>query len=186
MQKQVQFKTTGMQRDLSESAFNPKFAYENKNIRITPTDDNTLFSITNEKGNAPLSIEGIGEYLQGTPIGQAIIDNEWVIFTTGDKDIIYKLWFDNNTLKGEILYSGQLKFSTENPLETLVSYENDETKKIYWVDGENQPRVINIAAPQEVRAKWNDTSFDFVSTLKLDENIEIKRNLIAMEYLLQE
>ena len=32
MQKQVQFKTTGMQRDLSESALNPKFAYENKNI----------------------------------------------------------------------------------------------------------------------------------------------------------
>ena len=179
MQKQVQFKTTGMQRDLSESAFNPKFAYENKNIRITPTDDNTLFSITNEKGNAPLSIEGIGEYLQGTPIGQAIIDNEWVIFTTGDKDIIYKLWFDNNTLKGEILYSGQLKFSTENPLETLVSYENNETKKIYWVDGLNQPRVINIAAPQGVRAKWNDTSFDFVSTLKLNENIEIKRNIVA-------
>ena len=179
MQKQVQFKTTGMQRDLSESAFNPKFAYENKNIRITPTDDNTLFSITNEKGNAPLSIEGIGDYIEGTPIGQAIIDNVWVIFTTGDKDIIYKLWFDNNTLKGEILYSGQLKFSTEHPLETLVSYENNETKKIYWVDGNNQPRVINIAAPQKVKAKWNDTSFDFVSTLSLTENVQIKRNLIA-------
>lgn len=179
MQKQVQFKTVGMQRDLSESAFNPKFAYENKNIRITPTDDNTFFSITNEKGNISLPIEGIGDYIEGTPIGQAIIANEWIIFTTGEKDTIYKLWFEGDTLKGTILYSGDLNFSVEHPIETTIFYENDDIKKVYWVDGLNQPRVINIAATEEVRAKWNKRSFDFVASLELKETVNIKRNLIA-------
>lgn len=179
MQKQVQFKTVGMQRDLSESAFNPKFAYENKNIRITPTDDNTLFSITNEKGNISLPIEGIGDYIEGTPIGQAIIANEWIVFTTGDKDTIYKLWFEGDVLKGIILYSGDLNFSIEHPIETLIFYENDDIKKVYWVDGLNQPRVINIAATEEVVSKWNDRSFDFVASLELKEGVSIKRNLIA-------
>lgn len=179
MQKQVQFKTVGMQRDLSESAFNPKFAYENKNIRITPTDDNTLFSITNEKGNISLPIEGIGDYIEGTPIGQAIIANEWIIFSTGEKDTIYKLWFEEDVLKGIILYSGDLNFSVEHSIETLIFYENDDIKKVYWVDGLNQPRVINIAATEEVISKWNDRSFDFVASLELKETVNIKRNLIA-------
>ena len=49
MQKQVIFKTKGMQRDLSVSAFNSEFSYENMNMRIMPTNENTLLSLTNEK-----------------------------------------------------------------------------------------------------------------------------------------
>ena len=33
MQKVANFKIKGMQRDLSASAFNPEYAFENKNIR---------------------------------------------------------------------------------------------------------------------------------------------------------
>ena len=50
MQKQVIFKTKGMQRDLSASAFNSEFSYENMNIRIYSTDENTTLSLVNEKG----------------------------------------------------------------------------------------------------------------------------------------
>ena len=73
MQKQIHFKVKGMQRDLSASAFNPEYAYENKNIRIMPTDESTLLSIINERGNKPSSITGIGDNLVGTPIGQSLI-----------------------------------------------------------------------------------------------------------------
>lgn len=45
MLKSISFKVKGMQRDLSASAFNPEYAYENKNIRIMPTDESTLLSI---------------------------------------------------------------------------------------------------------------------------------------------
>ena len=83
MQKQIQFKVKGMQRDLSVSAFNPEYAYENKNIRIMPTDESTLLSIVNEKGNRLANISGIGDSLKGTPIGQALIDDELIISLLG-------------------------------------------------------------------------------------------------------
>ena len=87
MLKSISFKVKGMQRDLSASAFNPEYAYENKNIRIMPTDESTLLSLINEKGNKLADISGIGESLKGTPIGQALIDNELIIFTAGDADL---------------------------------------------------------------------------------------------------
>lgn len=179
MQKVVQFKTRGMQRDLSVSAFNSEFAYENKNIRIMPTDENTLLSIVNEKGTKPITIDGIGDSIEGTAIGQAIIDNELIIFTTADSiDRIYKIWHDN-IFKGELLYEGSLGFDSKYPIETMVFYENDEIKKVYWTDGKNQPRVINIAAKEDVRNNWNTNSFNFVPTLKLNEEVNIYRNIVA-------
>lgn len=211
MQKQIQFKVKGMQRDLSASAFNPEYAYENKNIRIMPTDESTLLSIVNEKGNSLANISGIGNSLKGTPIGQALIDDELIIFTAGDisartvdnitptietiddiiseeltldidsdiEDRIYKLWFDDTTLTGTRLYRGQLDFDYRYPIETISFYENQEIKKIYWTDGLNQPRVINIAAASDVISRWNDNSFNFTRKLKLQETITIDRNIVA-------
>lgn len=184
MQKQVHFRIKGMQRDLSASAFSPEYAYENRNIRIMPTDESTLFSMVNEKGNLTTDIENIGHALSGTPIGQAQIDDNWVIFTTskslGSDDRIYKLWFNEDSkLEGKLLYLGSLGFSTDHPIETLSFYENSEIKKIYWVDGLNQPRVINIMAADEIIQKWTDTSFDFVQKLQLQEVINISRDIVT-------
>lgn len=211
MQKQVNFKIKGMQKDLSASAFNSEYAYENKNIRIMPTDESTLFSIVNEKGNKSTRIIGVDDYLVGTPVGQAQIDDELIVFTSGKTiindissgsssliddivgenksinivsnvdDRIYKLWFDDNTnrLFGTVLYSGQLDLDYKHPIETICFYENQEIKKVYWTDGFNQPRVINVAAASEAINKWNDTSFDFVRKLKLQETVTIDRNIIA-------
>ena len=186
MQKAVSFKVKGMQRDLSASAFNSEYAYENKNVRIMPTDESTLLSLINEKGTLPTSITGIGDSLDGVPIGQAVIDNELVIFTTkadssidSNKDKIYKIWFENNILNGKLMFEGDLGFNYSNPIETLSFYENTDIKRVYWVDGINQPRVINIAAASDTISKWVDTSFDFVQTLELQETISVSRNTVA-------
>ena len=74
-----------MQRDLSASAFNSGYSYENKNVRVMPTDESTLLSLINERGNKKSSIAGIGDHIKGIPIGQAVINNELVIFTCEDK-----------------------------------------------------------------------------------------------------
>ena len=211
MQKQIQLKVKGMQRDLSASAFNPEYAYENKNIRIMPTDESTLLSIVNEKGNKLANISGIGDSLKGVPIGQALINDELIIFTAGDNslrvvgditptidtvdditseeftididsdtdDRIYKLWFNRTTLSGTRMYRGQLDFDYRHPIETISFYENQKIKKIYWTDGLNQPRVINVAAASDVISKWNDDSFNFTRKLKLQETITIDRNIVA-------
>lgn len=211
MQKQIQFKVKGMQRDLSASAFNPEYAYENKNIRIMPTDESTLLSIVNEKGNKLANINGIGDKLIGIPIGQSLLDNELVIFTAGDSSIqeapditpsiddvneitseeltvnidsnfedrIYKLWFNSEALRGQVLYKGHLGFDYKYPIETISFYENADIKKVYWTDGLNQPRVINIAAASNIISKWGDNSFDFATKLNLKEVVTIERNLVA-------
>lgn len=183
MQKQAIFKTKGMQRDLSASAFNSEYSYENKNVRVMPTDESTLLSLVNEKGNLGTSIKGIGDYLEGVPIGQALLNDELVVFTCGDKasgkgDKIYKIWFENKVLTGKELFSGNLNFSYKYPIETTTFYENSDIRKVYWTDGLNQPRVINIAAASSIN-KWDDTSFDFARKLKLNEDVEINRDLVS-------
>lgn len=193
---------------MSVSAFNSEYAYKNKNVRVMPTDESTLFSLINERGNKKSSIVGIGDYIEGTPIGQALINNELVVFTCGDRaildtgtgkvaangakvegadaviekapmDRIYKLWFDNGNLTGKLLFKGDLGFDYKHPIETISFYENADIRKVYWTDGINQPRVINIAAASDVISKWNTDSFNFVRTLKLNEKVTIERNIVA-------
>lgn len=211
MQKVANFKVRGMQRDLSVSAFSPEYAYENKNVRIMPTDESTLLSLINERGNKKSSIAGIGDYIEGIPIGQSLINDELIIFSYGEKtelpevdieaeestidditaeessieiettplDRIYKLWFDNGNLTGKLLFKGDLGFDYKHPIESISFYENADIRKVYWTDGLNQPRVINIAAATSVINKWKDDSFNFVRTLKLREDVSIERNLVA-------
>lgn len=200
MQKQSIFKIKGMGRDLSVSSFNPEFAYENKNIRIMATNENTLLSIINEKGPKKLYINNIGESILGEPIGISQMNDNIILFSSGlsvidnisaeekeisdiigteeeldinsnSEDRIYKLWFENNQLNGKILFKGYLNFNSEYPIESISVYENDTIKKIYWTDGLNQLRVINI---EKVNQNIDARTFDFVryNTLKEELNIE--------------
>lgn len=243
MIKFATFKTKGMQRDLSSSAFNSDYSYENKNVRVMPTDESTLLSLINEKGNKKSNIAGVGDHIKGIPIGQALVNNELIIFAAGDDDYrtadidaeddeapdicpcdlfvgditseddtaditpdvssvnditivdcpyklnidvdsmlddrIYKLWFNNGALTGKRLFRGDLGFNYKHPIETISFYENTDIRKVYWTDGLNQPRVINIAAASDVVSKWNTDSFNFVRTLNLNEKVTIERNIVA-------
>ena len=196
---------------MSVSAFNSEYAYENKNVRVMSTDESTLLSLINEKGNKKSSIAGVGDYIKGIPIGQALVNDELVIFTAGNdkdslytniegeeleidniaaseltididypfEDRIYKLWFNNKVLTGERLFRGDLGFNYKHPIETISFYENTDIRKVYWTDGLNQPRVINIAAASDVVSKWDTDSFNFVRTLNLNEKVTIERNIVA-------
>lgn len=184
MQKGISFKTKGMQRDLAASAFNSEFAYENKNIRIITNEDNTLYSLVNEKGTKLANINGI-DSIKGVVIGEATIDDELILFTINiistinKRDKIYKIKLNGDNLDGQILFEGNLNFNPTYPIETLIFYENEYIKKVYWTDGLNQPRVINIAATPDVISKWNNDSFNFVRTLNLNEKVTIERNIVA-------
>lgn len=158
----------GMQKDTSKSKLSREFAFDAKNIRITAREDNSLLTVTNEKGNSKL-IELSGYY-----IGHYVLNNQLVLFTTtpnaGIKDHIFL--YNSEFIKTQ-LYSGNLKFSLDNPIEALGVYENEDIQKVYWVDGRNQPRVINIAAKYNERIRWNDKSFDFIQELELNESIQV-------------
>lgn len=196
MKKLMSWKTKGMNRDLSVSAFNPEFAFENRNLRLGTNESNTMMSWVNERGTKRISIvngywnEGdtskttITEIL-GTPIGTAVINHQLVVFTTDtlhNYDYIYVLKYADSAKENmlcKMLFGGEnlsLGFRVDHPLETLVNYESEKIQKVYWTDGINQPRVINIEG--NIRKK-NNTQFDFVPTLQLQEKIEIKKILGA-------
>lgn len=182
MLKQEQHIIKGMTRDLTVSKFNPEFAYECKNIRITARDNSTLLTVTNERGNSELSIlTSNGNPLQvlGTLIGYNVLNNYVTLFTTGDKDRIYRLENKQTYFEGKLLYEGNLNFNVNNPIENISVYENDNIQKVYWIDGLNQSRVINIVADSTVSGSWNDSSFDFVQDLELKETITVVRNDLA-------
>lgn len=43
-----------------------------------------------------------------------------------------------------LLYCRNLEFTIDNPIQALFNYENDNIQKVYWVDGDNQLRFLNI------------------------------------------
>lgn len=182
--KKASFVIRGMQRDLSVSKFNPEFSYENMNIRITARESNNLLSITNEKGNKELSITTSGGQplaIQGKYVGSNILNNTVTLFTTDNSvDRIYRLVYDltSRLFTGTLMFQGSLGFSVSHPIETLGVFENESIQKVYWVDGVNQPRVINIAPDVDVTT-LTFNSFDFAQILSLDDKISVDRNLVG-------
>lgn len=204
MKKSISFKTKGMNRDLSVSAFNPDFSFENKNLRLSTNEGNTMMSWVNERGTKEMPLEidlapwndngGKSAVIQGIPIGTAVIDHQLVLFTTTSSisqlskpDYIYVLEYTDSTqerMKGKVLYNGNLGFDTEHPIETLVYYESQNVEKVYWTDGYNQPRLVNIKADNDKLEKWNstadssiaDTYFDFVPSIGTKETFTVTKN----------
>ena len=292
MKKQMMFKTKGMNQDLSVSAFNPEFAFENMNLRLSTNEGNTTMSWVNERGTSLMSIiintrpdikgedrlriaddleeeygidiiplieeineltenirwidarqddpnyetilslweaqygngrtlEQNKEYLrslqeqynigkdkytsteiEGIPIGTAVINHQLVLFTSqigvnGDPNIdrIYVIskisneeggtlsnglaWGtlpeENATyiLQGTLLCALDLNFSPQCPIETIVSYESNAIQKVYWTDGKNQPRMINIA--KDITEPYKSFSFDFIGELQLNEEVTVQK-----------
>lgn len=159
----------GMQKDLSLSKFNPEFCFDAQNIRITARENDTLLAVTNEKGN-----KEVGE-VEGTPLGTCVVGSEVIIFTHGDKDYIYKL--TKNPLTITLLYSGALNFSLDNPIQTLGFIENNNARKVYWVDGLNNIRSLNIANWDNGKTPTlGDSPFEFVKNLALNEKVSVQKS----------
>lgn len=138
--KKIPCTNRGMARDYAISKVNGQdisFAWENRNIRISTTKDDDTLVITNEKG-----INTFINSVNGGYIGHCIIKNYLVIFT---KQRIYL--FTKNSLN--IPYKQTILFECDtplanNPIETFGYYESDKVIKVYWIDGINPNRFINI------------------------------------------
>lgn len=198
------YQITGMRQDnLVGTGYSNKFAHEIMNLRLNTVGDYTTASWTTEEGtllkpvdwvDAPsdalaLLVGNDTEANPIVPIGQAVINDQWIVFATQTLlsvsdpaysgrvgyDFIFKYWYQEGTnqLMGTILYAGNLNFDAKHPCETLAFYENESVQKVYWTDGKNQPRVINIK-----RVKYHtglDGQFDFVQEVSLEENVKITK-----------
>lgn len=165
----------GLRRDNHQIKQESKFLWDALNIRLTNRDDSTLLSITNEKGTLDTGVSLDGKY-----VGHCVVSKYLIVFTHDEENkynYIYKVYLENNEYITTELFSGTNDDTTklwtpDNPIEAFGVYENDLVQKVYWVDGVNQPRVINICRENE---NYTHESFDFVQTLKLEESVQVEK-----------
>lgn len=166
----------GIQKDFSVSKAANEFAFDSMNIRLTARDGNTLLSVTNEKGNRELDII-MGDspiFIEGDIIGSTTLNNYIILFTVGEVDRIYRLEYKQSHFEAIILYDKtKLGFDIQHPIECIALYENEKVQKVYWVDGLNPPRLINIVS--EKMDNWNETSFNFTPTTLLQESFSVEK-----------
>lgn len=169
----------GMKRDVHQIKQDGKFLWDAHNIRITSREDSTGFSITNEKGTLDTGISFLGYY-----VGHCVLGKYLVVFTAGtdgSNNYIYRV---EKTEEGydliilfheESVWNGS--WNPDNPIEAIGVYETELVQKVYWVDGINQPRVINVAKPElnpELEYPYyKKEDFNFIRSLKLEERVGV-------------
>lgn len=169
----------GMQRDYSMDKASQEFAYENRNIRITTNGNNSFLSVTNEKSTIECTLD---KSIEGVILGSATIGDYIVLFVKNNtQDSIYRIKLNDNTGEVFILYqstdkNNTLNFNTNNPIECITVYEADDVQKVYWVDGLNQPRVINICTEESY---LENTSFDFTPNIEKIPEVIIDKQFLG-------
>lgn len=166
----------GMSRDIHQINQKNEFLWDALNIRFTVREDNTQMCITNERGPlAAVAEEDESEIdITGLYLGHCVIDDTCVVFTK--TDTVSYIWEivieDASKLSARpLIASSFLDFGSY--VEAIGLYGNQNLRKIYWVDGKNQPRVINI---DDIPTNVNKHTFDFVPYLELNEKVSIVKN----------
>jgi len=188
-----------MNRDLSVSKTGQATAYDNHNIRILARDNDTLLSVTNERGNAQISLTGT---ITGKLIGWNVLNNHVILFTTTTTvnastgvatygtDYIYRIDYDptaaSNQFTDTLLYSaaatassaeaGCLGFRPDHPIESVVYYETEDIQKIYWVDGLHVLRMMNFMTDATGRTRWDSDYFDTHRGVSYSLTVDIKKD----------
>ena len=181
MQKKVfNFQPKGMNTELSPKFQSNEYATFMQNIRLNK-EDNGTYSIQFEKDiNYKKSIgDTLGTYI----LGYCILRDCLIIFhKVGNEDAISKVIINDEGYEVTRLIVGNFNFNIKYPIHTIGLYENENIQKVYFIDGINPIRVININYDYSI---YNEdeykpllsTALNFVPTLKLKEEVNIVKSL---------
>lgn len=111
-----------------------------------------------------------------------------VLFTyvDGTSNYIYKLLYDteNDYIRVKIVASGNLGIPEthttdgkiiKTEISGIFSYEHSELQKIYWVDGVNQLRYLNIADSNTNLPITEANKLNSSPTFKMNHHLEVER-----------
>lgn len=174
MNKKAVITHGGMSQDLSQSKFSNTLYFEGRNVRITPIDSQTTGSITNTNGNEYLltipeitfdfndkkifydskelsyttdeinnTYENITDFGESIIIGNCNTSDGFIIFTTNNEGLDC-IWYLTDDFDLTLLYVRNMNFSVNNPIQCINNKENDKIDKIYFIDGKEQIRYLNI------------------------------------------
>lgn len=171
----------GMRRATHPIRQNKEYLWGAYNVRLTTREGDTMLSITTEKSTKEIYVFNNNE----SYVGHTVIGDYLVLFIHGASDYIMRINLE--TMVKVYLYKGNLGLSAEHPIQAITCYESDLIQKVYWVDGINSPRYINIMKPKlnnpsedEIEGKdytsiYNEAPFGFIQDLELKENVSIQR-----------
>lgn len=158
----------GLKRGNHQIKQQAEFLWEAHNIRLTNREDNTALSITNERGP-----KRTANTLQGNYVGHCIVGKFLVVFTADDSfSYIYRIEKNGIGYKQVLLFKSVNRnnrpWTPNNPIEAIGIYETELVQKVYWIDGVNQPRIINITKP-ELKEVYSADINDYTQYYKLEE-----------------
>lgn len=197
--KYFNFQPKGMSTTMSPKLQSNEYATYMKNIRLTKTNNGTMaMSFEKCSSEAKITLDGKEvKEIAGCVIGKCVLNDYCILFATAwdtsfsfqpipsvnenFKDFIYKLKIKGTNITITTLFNGNLNFSPSHPIETLGIYENEEVQKVYFIDGINQARVINVAYDYDKHysqfSSLKNTMFDFIPTLQLEEEFTINKSV---------
>lgn len=171
--KKISFKLIGgMNQDNDPQSQSQDTAYRLFNIKTQSINNSTTNALVNEKGNTKIDLYDYNiwfdqskQYKQAATIEGIVLGtiqcsfDTTVIFTYKNinDNRIYKLFYDEkeDVIFVKLLAQGNFNFrltideennkTSDVVISGLFIYENSELQKIYWVDGVNQLRFLNIA-----------------------------------------
>lgn len=180
----------GLKRDNHQIRQKSEFLWDAHNIRITNRDDSTLFSITNERGPLRTNISLMDCY-----VGHCVLGKYLVVFTAAEtfnnienkegstRCSIYRIEQTDTGFDSKLLFQEEnwdKGWNPNYPIEAIGIYETELVQKVYWVDGVNQARVINISKrelKEDPDYKYLPDEFDFVQKLQLKETVKVTKNV---------
>lgn len=177
MQKPAAYKVQGMQRDASPVNFKPENAFEIVNMRLITDEEGSAFALVNEKGTKLACT--LDDNTTWIPIGQCATTDSLIVFAvektvnTPPLNAIFKIQEVEDKWISSPLFKGDLSFSVDSPIETLFNYETEDIKKVYWIDGINPLRCINLA-----KESYSNNPTQFDSVLPFTDNqvaVDIER-----------
>lgn len=143
---------------------NKTISYNSKTLSYTTDEINELY-------DNPSYVFG-----EQTIIANCKTVNGFVIFSTNNNGLDCIWYLEDNTFDLTLLYLRDLNFTLENPIQILNNYENSKIDKIYWVDGKQQIRFLNIWHSIE-----NDDLEELIDLSSVSLNITSDVNLINPE-----
>lgn len=183
--KSVNTFNEGMDRDSSQNKRSNASYYDALDLRIISDDSLSNGALVNFNGTkAKIDLIDRDHKL----IGYTTIKDTLIVFlldtSTGDSKI-YKVNVNNtdSVQSLTLVYSdasstSKLSFNADYPIKAVGRYETSTIQKVYWVDGLNEFRYINIMDTHTGKeADYFDTVVDYIGKQLTVELIESGGNL---------
>lgn len=174
--KEIELKiTNGMQKDLENPSTSPTQAFNLLNLKVQNLEEQTKNALVNEKGTIKLNKLNLPNTIENSRIIGVIRcgSNTNVIFTVLDNyNAIIRIdqETNNSPITARVLAEGNFNFG--NFIEGEFCYENSELQKIYWIDGKNVLRYLNIKNENTITDPFY---LSMSPTFKFDHRITVER-----------